>query len=58
MEEIKGLYEAWEGDLIEYKGKILRVVGVDIIKGGHFKMIKAVRCGPLFGFTKVYTIVI
>jgi hypothetical protein len=58
MEEIKELADAWEGDLIDYKGRTLRVINVQIIEAGHFKQIRAVKLNPLFMFTRVIEIVI
>jgi hypothetical protein len=58
MEEIKELVDAWEGDLIDYKGKTLRVINTEIIEAGYFKRIRAVNINPLFKFTRVITIIV
>lgn len=51
MEEIKDFKNAWEGDLVESKGKVYRVLTVHYDAG--FKILRVVKSNPFFCFTRV-----
>lgn len=56
MEEIKDFEDAWEGDLVDYKGKTYRVITADIIEAGHFKRLRVINPNPLLPFVHIKTI--
>ena len=56
MEEIKEWKDAWYGDVVEYKDKLYRVIGIDFDCGGNLKLLKIVKQNPFFSFTRVITI--
>jgi len=51
MEEIKDFENAWEGDLVDWRGKTYRVLTVHYDTG--FKILRVVNPNPLFPFTRV-----
>lgn len=57
MEEIKDFYDAWEGDLVDYKGKTYRVIWANYLIGGNLKTLKVVNPNPIFPFVRVKTII-
>jgi hypothetical protein len=56
MEEVKEWKDACNGDLVEYKNKCYRVVGVEFDCGGNIKLLKIVKENPMFSFTRVITV--
>lgn len=56
MEEVKDYKDAWEGDLVEYRNRIYRVIGVDFEAGGNIKFLKIVKNNPIAPFVRVLTI--
>lgn len=56
MEEVKDYKDAWEGDLVEYRNRIYRVIGIDFEAGGNIKLLKIVKNNPIFPFVRVITI--
>jgi hypothetical protein len=46
MEEIKEYEDASEGDLVNHKGKLYRVIGVEFDVGFQTKILKVVKNNP------------
>jgi hypothetical protein len=51
MEEVKDFENAWEGDLVEHKNKLYRVVKVHYDTG--FKILRVITANPMFRFAYI-----